>query len=152
MSLSGSQLAALPLVKWPLFYCMWKFTKDLKREHNFLFPLVSPCYFPALWCSHGWELLAGCSALSLISTTLTPNIKCDGMASICYFTTNIIEIDVWPAADKSVIPITGVALGHYFHDLHLQKALHQVLQRAKGLSAFITETQERKWQKTHVKT
>lgn len=53
MSLSGSQLAALAtdttplLVKWPLFYCMWKFTKDLEREHNFLSPLVSPCCFPA---------------------------------------------------------------------------------------------------------
>lgn len=73
MSLSGSQLAALAtdttllLVKRPLFYCMWKFAKDLKREHNFLSPLVSLYCFPAFWCSHRWELLSGCSALSLLN-------------------------------------------------------------------------------------
>lgn len=46
-----------------------------------------------------------------------------------------------------MIPITGIALGHYFHDLHLLKDLHQVLQRAKGLYAFMTETEGRKQQK-----
>lgn len=50
-----------------------------------------------------------------------------------------------------MIPITSIALGRCFHDLHLLKALHQVLQRAKGLSAFMTE-QEGQQQKTRVDT
>lgn len=54
---------------------MWKFTNDLKRGHNFLLASVPPRGFPALHCGHRLELLASCSAFSLIKTTLTANKK-----------------------------------------------------------------------------
>lgn len=44
-----------------------------------------------------------------------------------------MEIGMWLTADKSIISLTGIAMGHYFPGLQPLKALHQVLQSEETL-------------------